>query len=263
MSEAIATTPLRAVFQFPFQGPKWQERFLIGSALVLAGTAIPIVPTLFAFGYALQVMRQAIKGESLSLPAWDDWAKFGLDGLRGTVVSLAYLLPGLLIFIGGMTIYFVSALILPIAAGMAGEEGNAALALPMMALFFASLGIMMLSTFLGFILLFAGVLPIPMAMAHMVACDKLGAAFRVREWWKLLRANWLGYGISLVVAAGLTMVVYIAVTLFYYSIVLCCLIPLAAAPTGFYLSLVSAAIFGQTYRESISLLEARNKMVTA
>lgn len=260
MSEAIATAPLRAVFQFPFQGPKWQERFLIGSALVLAGIAIPIVPTLLAYGYALQVMRQAIKGESLSLPAWDDWGKFGLDGLRGTVVSLAYLLPGLLILIGGMAIYLVSVFVLPIAAAMAEQEGSAALAIPMALLFLASLGIMMLSMFLGMLLMLVGLLPLPFATAHMIACDRLGAAFRVREWWKVLRANWLGYGISLVVAAGLMTVSYIVPTLLYYTAVLCCLVPLIAAPIGFYLTLVSAAIFGQCYRESIMLLEARNEL---
>ena len=61
MSEAIATTPLRAIFRFPFQGPRWQDRFLIGSVLVFAGTVIPILPTIVVYGYALQIMRQAIK----------------------------------------------------------------------------------------------------------------------------------------------------------------------------------------------------------
>ena len=42
----------------------------------------------------------------------------------------------------------------------------------------------------------------------------------------------------------------------YCTVVLCCLIPFVLAPIGFYLSLVSAALFGQTYRESVSMVEA-------
>jgi hypothetical protein len=128
-------------------------------------------------------------------------------------------------------------------------------------LMFVGMGILMLSMFLGSLLMFLGALPLPMATAHMLACDKLGAAFRMREWYQLLRANWLGYGISFVIVAGLVAVLYTAIMLLYYSVVLCCIVPFVAAPIGFYLSLVSAATFGQTYRESVTLLEAKNEIV--
>jgi hypothetical protein len=208
-------------------------------------------------------MRQAIKGQDLTLPAWNDWNRLLLDGLRGTAVSLVYLLPGLLIFLGGMGIYFATSFALPLMIGAAEQSGEEAMALPIMLMFFFGFGVLMLSMFLGMLLMFLGALPLPMATAHMIAHEKLGAAFRLREWWNLLRANWLGYGISLVIVAGLAMVLYTAITLLYYSVVLCCLVPFVTAPIGFYLSLVSAATFGQTYRESVTLFEAKNEVMPA
>lgn len=263
MPEAIATTPLRTVFRFPFQAAKWQERFLLGSLLIFAGSLVPIVPTIFVYGYVLQITRQAIKGQDLELPAWNDWNKFLLDGLRGTAISLVYLLPGLLIFLGGMGIYFAASMAFPLMLGLAEQSGEEAMVFPIMLMFFLSFGVLMLSMFLGTLLMFLGALPLPVATAHMIACDKLGAAFRVREWWKLLRANWLGYGISFVIVAGLAMVLYTVITLLYYSVVLCCLVPVIMSPIGFYLSLVSAATFGQTYRESVTLLEAKSEVAPA
>jgi hypothetical protein len=87
----------------------------------------------------------------------------------------------------------------------------------------------------------------------------VAAAFRVREWWPLLRANKLGYLIAWVVVAGLMALSYAALIMVYYTLVLCCFIPLLMAPAGFYVSLVSAALFGQTYRESVAMLAARNQ----
>ena len=263
MSEAIATTPLKAIFRFPFQGPSSRDRFLIGSALIFAGTVIPIVPTIFVYGYTLQIMQQAIKGQDLTLPAWDDWGKFGVDGLRGIVVNLVYVLPGLIVSIAGMAIYFFSSLAFPLMLGAAEQGRGEELVIPMMMMFFVSFGIMMLALFLGSLLSLLGVLWLPMATAHFMAQDKLAAAFRVREWWRLLRTNWLGYLISLVISAGLIAVLYIGIMLAYYTICLCCLVPLIAAPIGFYLSLVSAALFGQTYRESVTLLEAKSETTSS
>jgi hypothetical protein len=253
MAEATALTPLKAIFRFPFQGPKWRERFLVGSALILAGSVVPIVPLIFVHGYALQIMRQAIRGQDPTAPAWDDWNKFGRDGLRGAVVSLVYLLPGLLVFLGGMAVYFASSFALPLMMGAAGRGRQEAMALTMVTVMFASFAIMMLSMFLGTLLSLVGMLPLPMATAHFIAQDRLAAAFHVREWWKFLRANRLGYFITWTVAYGVAGILMITLAVLYYSVILCCIIPFLTAPITFYLSLVSMALFGQTYRESVAL----------
>lgn len=257
MPEASALTPLKAVFRFPFQGPEWRNRFLVGTAFMFAGFVVPVVPLIFVYGYALQVMRQAIEGQDLTLPAWADFYRLGKDGLRGAAVSLVFMLPGVLVSFGGIALYMGSIFAMPLMVGNGRDpQGEAIFVMLLM----GSMAIMFLSMAVGTLLSMAGAVPIPVATSHMLAKDKLSAAFRVREGWRLLRANWLGYLIGWVVVGGAAMLLYLVLMIVYYTVVLCCLIPFVMAPIGFYLSLVSAALFGQTYRESVSLVasSARN-----
>ena len=252
MSDAKTLTLLKTLFEFPFQGPKWQSRFVVGSVLILAGFLIPIVPGIFVYGYVLRVMRQALEGEDLTLPAWEDWGGLAMDGLRGMVVSLVYFLPGMAFSFGGMALYFASSFSFPLLMNSANGESEAALALPL--LFLVSMVVMFLSMAIGLVLSLLGALPLPVATAHFVLRDKVRAAFCVREWWPLLRANKLGYFIAWVIVTGLGGILYLALIMIYYTFVLCCFIPFLAAPFGFYVSLVGAALFGQTYRESVAIL---------
>lgn len=249
MSESTTSASLRAVFKFPFQGPGWQGRFAVGSALVLAGWIVPIVPLVFVYGYVVQVMRRAIAGEALDLPVWDDWGRLGADGLRATVVGLVYILPGLIVYLGGIAVYLAATLALPLAES-AGGDASVLFAF----VFLGAMGILFVSLAAGCLLLVLGAIPAPVAVAHMVAKDRLAAGFRPGEWWRILRANWLGFFISWVIAAGLGAIVYLVLMVAYYSLVLCCLAPLLAAPASYYVTLVSAALFAQSYREGAEAL---------
>jgi len=243
MEEVTTIGSLRDVFAFPFRGHEWRQRFIIGSVIVMASFLIPILPLIVVYGYALEVMRQGIEGDELMLPGWDDWSKMAIDGLRAMVAGFVYLLPGLLVTFGGIALYFLATLAAPFAV-QGGEESVWPL------LFFGSFIVMFLSLFLGTVVTVFGAIPLPIATAHLVAEDDLSAAFRVRDWWELLRANPLGAFVAWVVVAGLMAILYVALTLSYYTLVLCCAIPFLAGPMGFYLLLVSAALFGRTYRES-------------
>jgi hypothetical protein len=256
MPEASAVTPLKALFRFPFQGTNWRNHFLIGSALNLAAAFVPILPSIFVYGYVLRIMRRAIEGGDLELPAWDDWGKLGADGLRLMLVSLVYLLPGLLVILAGWTIYMVASFSSPLVMATAGEQGEGAAVLMAMLSFFGSFVILMLCMLLGSLLLLLGSIPLPAALAHFVARDQVAAAFRVREWWPMLRANRLGYFAAWVVMFGLVTVLYLAVMFAYYSVVLCCFIPVLAAPLTFYAALIGGVLFAQIYRESKSMLAA-------
>ena len=253
MPETAATSALKPLLKFPFQGPDWRNRFLIGTALTLAAFFIPLLPMIFVYGYTVAIVRRAIQGQDLELPAWDDWGKLGLDGLRLLVVSLAYTLPGILVLVAGWFLYMVTSIFAPLmmSSGGRGNEGLAVLGVLAM---FGSLAILMLSMALGFLLIVLALIPLPAAMAHFVAHDKVAAGFRVREWWPLLRANRMGYFAAWVIVFGLITILNFAVALAYYSVVLCCLIPFLAAPAAFYISVVALALFGQTYRESRALL---------
>jgi hypothetical protein len=257
MSEATTLTPLKALLKFPLQGPDWRNRFLIGTAVTLAGFLVPLLPMIFVYGYTVWIMRRAIQGQDLELPAWDDWGKLGLDGLRLLAVGLAYTLPGILVLAAGWTLYMVTSFSFPLLMSGASSRGSEGLAALVVMAMLGSLAILMLSMFLGFILILLALIPLPAAMAHFVAQDKVAAAFRVREWWPLVRINRSGYFAAWVVVFGLITILNFAIALAYYSVVLCCLIPFLAAPVSFYVSSVALALFGQTYRESQAMLPAK------
>ena len=249
MSEIKTTGPLENILSFPFQGADWKNRFGIGVALTLANLVIPFVPAIFVAGYVLRVMRQAVRGEELGLPPWDDWGEMALDGLRVWAINLAYLAPGFIVMLGGMVLYFVASFGFPLMI-VSMEEGSQVSPLTPLLMIFGSMAIMFLSMAVGWTLSAVGGIPLPMAKAHFAARGEVSAAFRVREWWPLLRDNKLGYFIAWVVIAGLFTIWYCALMLAYYTIILIWLVPLLGLPFGFYLSLVNAALFGRVYRES-------------
>ena len=253
MSEATTLRGLKRFFTFPFEGPDWQKRFITGAALMAVSFVVPIIPAIFVSGYIMQVMRRAIEGKALALPEWEDWGKLGVDGLRYSVVGLMFMLPAILVYFGGIGIYMFSSMFLPLSMRMM-EHGRGSFAV--IPLFFVvSMLILFVSIFLGMILMLLGAIPLPAALAHFVAKDQVGAAFRFREWWPLLWRNKMGYFIAWVLCGGLVGMAYYGIMMLYATMVLCLLIPVLSAPLLFYLALVCAAVFGETYRESKSIVE--------
>jgi len=250
MSDSTTSTSLKEIFRFFFTGPEWRSRFLLGSVLLLASLLIPVLPGLVVAGYALRILRQAIQGEELRLPPWDDWGKLFLDGLRWTVLSIIFFLPGSLVIGIGVAGYLGG-----VFAGAAQETAEGFLAI------LAGMGVYLVGLAVGVLLLVLGAIPLPVAAAHFVAQGDLGAAFRVREWWPLLKANKLGYLIAWVTVAGLYYVWSVVLLVLVYSIVLCCLVPFAGPPVAFYFSVFSAALFGRMYRESRALLAGADAAV--
>lgn len=257
MSEALSTASLKRLVRFPFQDAKWASRFLIGTLLTLANYIIPIVPGIFVSGYVLRVMRQTVTGREPTLPTWDDWGGMFKDGLGAMVVGLVYFFPALLVLIGGTVLYFVGTLYVPFTASTSAQPDEALMLLPMLTL--GSMAIMFLSMFLGTLFSLLGAVAAPVALGHFVAQGKLKAAFRVRQWWRIMKADKLGYFVTWVVMVGLIGMVYIGFMLAYSTLVLCCLLPILMAPFGLYIMLVGSALFGQTYRESQALLPSQSR----
>ena len=259
MSETMSVLSLKKLFRFPFQAPNWQSRFLVGTALILANYVIPIVPGIFVAGYALRIMRQTLAGQDPELPAWDDWGELAKDGLRAMLVNLVYFLPALLVFAVGMVVYFYGNLYLPIAASRSSDPDQIMAGLP--AVLLGSMAILFVCMLVGTLLSLLGAIAMPAATAHFVAQGEVKAGFQVRQWWRILRADKLGYFIGWVIVAGLFAVLYSGVMLAYFTIILCCLIPILMAPLGLYVLLVGAALFGETYRESAVELLNREQEV--
>jgi hypothetical protein len=246
MAQPQTISTLKDTLGFPFRSPDWQGRFVVGSVLLLGSFIIPVLPAIFVYGYVMEVLRQAVRGEQVSLPAWEDWGRFWKDGWRAFLVGLAFLAPGVIVLCGGSLLYFLGSLSLPAFENSGGDlPGFAVL------LFFLSFGVFFLSLFGGTLLSIVGVVPLPFATAHLAAQNELAAAFRPSEWWPALRRVRADYLIAWVVVTGLVGVWYLAAGLAYYSLVLCCLVPLVGAPFGLYISLVAAALFGETYREAV------------
>jgi hypothetical protein len=249
-TDSFSNTSLRTAFTYPFQSHDWLSRFVIGVALLFASLFIPVIPVLFVYGYVLEVMRQTIAGDPPVLPEWKDWGRLILDGLKSLGVSVVFLGPGLVVLVGGwityMVMYFGGAIIL---ANTPSYDSPPAYAF---GLLLGGIGSLFLSMMVGSILLIAGTIPLPAALAHFVAREKLGAAFHVREWSAIIRADKWGYLISWVVILGLIGLMYIALMLAYLTIFLFCLAYLIFIPIMFYLMLISSVVFGQFYREGVA-----------
>ncbi|MCL6431808.1 MAG: DUF4013 domain-containing protein [Anaerolineae bacterium] len=241
MPEGITISAVKDLLSFPFRGEEWATRFVIGAALIFASFFIPILPLILVGGYALDLIRRGARGEAPALPAWSDWGRLAIDGLRALVAVFIYTLPSLVCLLGSTAVYLVGIIWVPL-----GDPQDPATGLIML----AALAVFMVGLGLGMLLWLLASAVLPVATSHLAVRSRLGAAFQVGEWWPILwqnKATWLA---AWVVLAGLYTLVSLVVTLAYYSVVLCCLVPLLLAPAAFYLLAVAGALIGQTYRMS-------------
>ena len=101
---------------------------------------------------------------------------------------------------------------------------------------------------MGMILALAVGVILPVAIAHMIATNEFAAAFRVREWWAIFRANWTGYLIAYVLILGFWMVLSFAMQILYFTIIFCCLVPFVMIFVVMYVMVIGSVLFAQTYR---------------
>jgi hypothetical protein len=249
MTNQSYTSQLKPIFLFPLQDRQSKERFLIGSALTLAGLFVPILPGLIVTGYVLRVLRSTARGEAPSMEAWADWSGLLSLGGRGWVVQFVFTLPALVFFIVGMAAYFGMFVMIPFTAAAESDAVG-----PIFGLMFLGMAAMFISLAAGFLFLILGLIPLPAALAHFVVKEDLGAAFRWREWRPILSANKLGYFISFVIVMGIFGIMYSAALVLYYTFVLIFLAYIIMIPLSFYALLVAAAFFGDNYREGLAAL---------
>ncbi len=248
MDRKLDLSSLRTYLAFPVQDREATNRFLIGAALYVAASVVPIVPMIPALGYQYQVMRRVVEGERPGMPPWDNWGRLFMDGLRLLLIGGVFLLPGLLLFFGGMGLYFFSFI------GMMSASGDPGLGMVM--IWMVSLVLMLLGFSVGMLLMLLGWIPLPLATAHAVAHDDVLAAFRVRQWWPILRQVRGDYLIGWVIFFGLGGLLYTTYMLLYATIVLCMALPLVLGVLSFYMFLAGSAIFAAIYRQGAQGLPA-------
>jgi len=247
MTESINTDYLKKVFTFPFQDPKWTEKFLIGSLLFLS--SFLILPLFVVYGYSVELMRMAIEGKELALPEWDQWEKKFSDGIKILVVGLIYALPLILFFIVGY--------LLIIFGGFGtelidfGEDSSPFWVLPSILGTFGGIALFGLGTILTLIV---GVF-MPAMMGHVIAKDDISAAFHFKEWWQIFKANLAGFIISYLLIFGLFTALYVITQILSITVIFCCLLPFLYIPITFYIMVTTSVLFGQAYREGVQNLQ--------
>lgn len=243
MKNDLASGQLKRIFSYPFKADNWQRKFLIGSLLTLPSLLIPILPAVFLFGFYSRIFKDIVdrKAEP-SLPAWEDWERLFIDGLRVVGIWIIYFLPGILLFIFSYLVLFLVAILDSIVS-----SSGIQVLLP----FFGMTGMM---GFLGFAILYALVISfiMPAAIGHAIVNEDFFAGFHIGAWWPILKANLLGFFISLVILLGLVVVAQFLVQFLYFSIFLCCLIPFILSSVLFYITIVAAPLFGLNYLEGVA-----------
>jgi len=227
---------LNHLFFFPLENKEARKNFLIGSALILAGFIIPILPTLLVIGYQMKIMRQVIQGEKPSLPDWGDWETLLKNGAKFFGVRLVYTLPLLLVMIPLFILLFA----LPFLAGNS-QHGDA-----IMVAFTLAFGLGMICL-MPFSL--ALMIVIPAAELHVAETNEFSAGFRVREWWPIFRKNIGGFLVAFLIYYGLTLVLSVFFQIIIMTLILVCILPFLMPPVSMYLSTVMYTAFAQAYRD--------------
>ncbi len=242
-------------FTYPFEDERWPSKFLVGSLLYLANFVIPILPLIFALGYAVEAMRIAMERGRAEMPEWDGWGELGLKGLYFLIISLVYMLPALILGLGGALLLLFDWILLIGAVAIIGESTKRAG-------FTINLGgalfiVAILALVLSFLLALLGSLPIPVAVAHYVASGELAAAFRLKDVWATIRANTGDFLVAWALVYGLGSALGLALSLLFSIPCFCFLIPILVAPLAFYLSVFQMSLFGMIYREGRLKLEVK------
>ena len=156
-----------APFTFPFEDPDWLKKIALAALVSL----IPIVGQLFIAGWGLEVARRVIKGESNLLPDINFGEHLGL-GFKQMVIGFVYALPLIVLWIPIAVVGAGGA-----AAGMDEET----LAIVVSVISCCCGGLMFLY---GLLLAFM----VPAALGRFLDSGELGAAFKVKEVFALVKA---------------------------------------------------------------------------
>jgi hypothetical protein len=243
----------KAVF-FPFRGEKWGSKMLIGSALTFGSFIIPIVPLLPIFGYFGRIMQGIIvREEDPEMPAWNDWGALFLDGLKLWGAVILFMLPALILSIGGYAVFMILDLSMGFSAASLAQSSANTFPLAMIASIIGmvlGMAVMML----GIAVAVLTIIILPPALGNMMAKGKFEAAFHFREWWPVLKANLSGFILAVILAMGLFYLLYMLAIVLYATIILCFLLPFAIAAIFFISGATGFSVYAVAYRDGVRKL---------
>lgn len=251
MDLSLSTHSIKDLLSFPFHDPEWKSKFVTGAAVSFAGIMVPVIPWLAIWGYVARLIRAGAANEDAArLPVWDDWGDLLTDGLRQFGVVMICMLPAIVLMGGGWLLYMTGMVSLSVSGRNQAAASSSAFFM------FASMIIFLIAMGLGSFLALAAWLVMPAAQARVAVERRFSAAFEVKEWWRVLRANLGGF----ILAAGsffvMQFILGMACQFLYMTVCLCPIGMLALFPAGFYIMLVVYRLAGQAYGEGSAKLGA-------
>lgn len=221
---------IRASASFPFDGPAWPKKLLIGGAtgllleLVFVGLAyfaseeaafgiapLAVTVNLPLVGYVLLVYEGTLRREARHLPEWENWPRLFIGGLIGSLVAMAYGVVPLVVLLFGLGLLVKGGIIL----------------------------------FLGMVLMVLGVLAgvfmaffLPMAFARYLTQRRLEGAFHPILLWGGINRILPEYVATYILSVGLFIVAGMIAALPYVG-------PLLWPFLWFYFLLILTRMFGE------------------
>ena len=249
MNKNYSLDGVQAILSYPFKQEGWQSKFAIGVVLFFANYVVPVLPGIFLAGYFAKMMHSVITEDvdELSMPAWEDWGDLFKRGLKVSFAAFIYMFPALFLMIGGYLMMYIPIILESVSSNGRGSD---ILGGGVIIVIFAGVAMF----FLGLILYMPTLVILPPAITHLIAKDSFAAAFRIREWFAILRANFWGFFAAFTVVAGAYLVLLMGVYALYFTIILACLMPIGVSLIAVYLAVVSAPLLGQAYRKGVDNL---------
>lgn len=236
---------------FPFRDPHWKRKLGIAYFLILLSYTILLIPLyIFLDGYIYRIMKRMISenGEPY-LPEWDDWKGLFKDGLRLFIPRFIITLPIILVFsiIFGAIMMGTYKLSLNVPNDPIISVTQPVIPIIFIVLFLIFFGGTFLYIFvLGFIN--------PVLMSHIVATDQMTAIFRVREWWKIYKANFPGFILAFFIPMIIAPILSIPINLLSFTFFLSFLIPFILPLITLLVYIVSNSMSAQAYAKGLQLL---------
>ncbi len=215
-------TKINAAFKFMIEDEEWVQKLVIGSLLML--TIIGIIPVM---GWWIEIARRVMNEEEPTLPGWEGFGDFILDGVKLWAATFIISLPVVLV------------LMLPAFAFLFFGMDYISYADPSYFIFFSlfTVCLMPLSMIFGILSYILQAVWIGM-LADGAAFFSL---FNFKQIYKLLRANGNGYVLAVVITYGLTIISSLAGTVMCF---------VGIFPVTVYGYTVMGYLHGQAYKDA-------------
>lgn len=174
--------------RFVFEDEEWVAKIAIGALIGM----IPIIGQIVILGYMAKLARNVAQGNPRPLPRWDDFGDLLTRGLYVFAITLAYVLPVVLLF-------FLITIPLAMAGEASGERAENVIG-------GVALCLMLLGTLASLVLGLGSY----SAIARYIRTDQLSEAFKIGAVFASLRANlsaWMTLLLTAIVASLLGMLI--------------------------------------------------------